>query len=84
MRTISSGIFIMALDSQLSKLLAKFRMAWVKAPTGDRKTQQMITYSLSLTLFPFRLFHQWQIQAAVKGKYLAAVLLDLRLVHCYK
>lgn len=34
-RTISSGMFIMALVNQLSRLLAKFRMACVKAP-GER------------------------------------------------
>lgn len=32
MQTISSGMFIMAPVSQLSRFLAKFRMAWVKAP----------------------------------------------------
>lgn len=33
-RSISSGMFTMAWVSQLSRLLAKFRIAWVKAPTG--------------------------------------------------
>lgn len=36
-RTISSGMFIMAFVSQLSKLLAKFRIACVKAPGGGKK-----------------------------------------------
>lgn len=34
MRTISSGMFIMAPVNQFSRLLAKLRMAWVKAPDG--------------------------------------------------
>lgn len=33
-RSISSGMFTMAWVSQLSRLLAKFRIAWVKAPGG--------------------------------------------------
>ena len=35
MRTISSGMFIMALVSQLSRPFAKLRIAWVKAPGVD-------------------------------------------------
>lgn len=34
-RSISSGMFTMACVSQLSRLLAKFRIAWVKAPVED-------------------------------------------------
>lgn len=34
-RSISSGMFTMAWVSQLSRLLAKFRIAWVKAPVED-------------------------------------------------
>lgn len=36
-RSISSGMFTMAWVSQLSRLLAKFRIAWVKAPGGGRR-----------------------------------------------
>lgn len=35
MRTISSGMFIMAPVNQFSRLLAKLRMAWVKAPEEE-------------------------------------------------
>lgn len=37
MRTISSGMFIMAPVSQFSKLLAQLRMACVKAPVKDER-----------------------------------------------
>ncbi len=40
MRTISSGMLIMALVSQFSRLLAKLRMAWVKAPTGRERQKE--------------------------------------------
>lgn len=39
-RSISSGMFTMAWVSQLSRLLAKFRIAWVKAPVEDGSTGQ--------------------------------------------
>lgn len=43
MRTISSGMFIMAPVNQFSRLLAKLRMAWVKAPDGgDAKRKDAI------------------------------------------
>ena len=40
MRTISSGMFIIALVSQLSRLLAKLRIAWVKAPVEEEKRRK--------------------------------------------
>lgn len=44
MRTISSGMFIMALVSQLSRLLAKLRMAWVKAPGSSKKKKKAVLF----------------------------------------
>lgn len=72
MRTISSGMFIMALVSQLSRLLAKLRMAWVKAPGDSRKKglrdfnafaseQAVICYLLRMCPDE-RLSYTWEIQ----------------------